>query len=636
MNPLQSVFDRLVNLLPKPVFFGLVAITAIILFFWALETRPEVTTYGFLTKPIFITLVSAVVLNAFLYYVVSRHLARPRATKAGRVGVWLARIEGDDGGEYLRNLRGQAEQELAKDPSLRSVDVSVLPREPKSHDEAREEGTRLNAGAVVWGNLGRGLDGSRVGNLKLTVVGGPLTVNNDVQFGRDVDLSGYEMRDVARFVAGYALLSGGRPVEALVHFDRILEDHRPGLFPISDALQFGGIACSMSTLESAVSDELLEKAKRYFARYRDMWPEDSAPKARAMGFFNLAGVQRRGPDVEGIEEALRLYNEASRLFDKASDDEGYAMAQIEVAGILSDLYESQNLAAYATSAHIILDAAKELLNKDDHPHRYARLQVERGRLLARMARPFPTYYEDAIAAFDEALRLYRDLGFPFEAALTLLHRGERAWQPRGTTTRCATKFSTTTTTPSPSPRRRGSPALTPRSRPAGARSCWISPPPRTTSGRPWKPGGRPSPSRRPRSTTSSTPGPAPATPWRAWRTPRCRGSRTKKPRATWRTPCGARKRRRRRSAPRSILTVTGLASGSPKMQGRRSRVGGRISEVQKTDPPYLCEPDALRPKLPGRSPGKVLRLIMMGVGLRGIGVWKDAMTGRLVAAVAPR
>ncbi len=36
-------------------------------------------------------------------------------------------------------------------------------------------------------------------------------------------------------------------------------------------------------------------------------------------------------------------------------------------------------------------------------------------------------------------------------------------------------------------------------------------------------------------------------------------------------------------------------------------------------------------KLPGRSPGKVLRLIMMRVGLRGMRTWKGAMIGRLVA-----
>ncbi len=423
MNPFQSISDRVINSLPGFVFWGLVAILLITVPFWARETDTRILSFGFLTDPIYVTLVSAVALNTFLFYVVSRHRARPRPTKQGRVGVWLARIEGDDGGEYLRNLRGQVEQELARDPSLRSVDVSVLPREPKSHDEAREQGARLNAGAVVWGNLGRGLDDRRVGNLKLTVVGGPLTINNDVQFGRDVDLSGYEMRDVARFVAGYALLSGGRPAEAVAHFDRILEDDRPGLFPLADALQFGGIACSLATLEGRASGELLEKAERYFTRYRDMWSEDSAPGFRAMGFYNLAKVQKRGREIGDTEEALRLLNEASGLFDKAGNEEGYAMAQIEVACILSDLYESQNFAAYGTRAHIILDGAKGILNEDDHPHRYAQLQFERGRLLVRMAYAFPTYYKSAIEAFDDALRLYRALGFPFEAALTLLHRG---------------------------------------------------------------------------------------------------------------------------------------------------------------------------------------------------------------------
>lgn len=426
MNALQSVSDRLVNLLPKPIFYGLVAILALSLFFWAIETRLEVLlSYSFLTDPLYITLVSAVILIVILYYVVSRARARPRATQPGRVGVWIARIEGDDGDGYLRDLRGQAEQELASDPSLQNVDVSVLPREPKSHDEARDEGTWLNAAAVVWGNLGKGLDDRRVGNLKLTIVGGPMTVSNDVQFGRDVDLAGYEMRDVARFVAGYALLSNGKPAEAVVHFDRILEGERPGLFELSDALQFGGIACSLAVRESSSSSELLEKARRYFARYRDTWSEENAPRLRAMGFFNLAGVQDigEGAGAEGIQEALRLYGEASRLFLKAGADEGYAMSRIEVAGILSDLYQSHNEATYGTMAHLLLTDAENFLNREDHPHRYARLRFERGRLLVRMARAVPAYYEDAVAAFDEALEIYSAVGFPYEAALTLLHRG---------------------------------------------------------------------------------------------------------------------------------------------------------------------------------------------------------------------
>ncbi len=425
MNVLQSVSDRLVNSLPKSVFWGLVTILAITFPFWVRETSPKILSFGFLTNPLYITLVSAVILVVVLSYIISRARARPRATKPGRVGIWLARIEGDAGGEYLRDLRGQAEQELASDPSLRDVEVSVLPRELKSHDEARDEGARLNAGAVVWGSLGKGLDDRRVGNLKLTIVGGPMTVRNDIQVGRDVDLAGYEMRDVARFVAGYALLSRGRPVEAAVHFDRILENAQTGLFDRSDALQFGAIACSLAVRESSSSGELLDKARRYFTLYRDMWPEASAPKPRAMGFFNLAGVQKRGDatSAEGIKEALRLYGEASRLFVKADDDEGYAMAQIEVAGIFSDLYQSLNEAAFGTRALITLEGAKKSLNKEDHPHRYARLQFERGRLLVRMAYAAPSYYDDAVAAFDEALEIYRAVGFPYEAALTLLHRG---------------------------------------------------------------------------------------------------------------------------------------------------------------------------------------------------------------------
>jgi tetratricopeptide (TPR) repeat protein len=304
-----------------------------------------------------------------VYYIVRYVRVRPKKTGPGRVGIWLAQLEGDSRGGYLRDLKGQVERELSPDPSLRDVEVSVYPRALDSHEEAREVGSKLNARGVVWGNLGRGLNGGRVSNLKLTVIGGPMNLQNDVQFRSEVDLGGYEMRDVARFVAGYALLSGGKPAEAVVHFDGILEDPRPGLFELADALQFGGIASFLSTQGSADSCELLEKAKGYFTKYRDLWPEDRDPLPRAMGFFNLGSVEYRlrGDSPEGINETLRLYDEAAKLFDKAGDDEGYAMVQLEVVHVLSDLYQIHNEPAYCTGAHIRLEEAARFIKKEKDP-----------------------------------------------------------------------------------------------------------------------------------------------------------------------------------------------------------------------------------------------------------------------------
>ncbi len=424
---LEKAAERLLGLLPTPVFVALMAIVLLFVGVWVVEYRPEWVPTEVLLNPWFKGGALIIVCLLLAYYVARYIRARPKKTGPGRVGIWLTQLEGDSRGSYLRDLKGQVERDLSPDPNLRDVEVSVYPHALDSHEEAREAGSKLNAGGVVWGNLGRGLSGGRVSNLKLTAIGGPMDVQNDVQFRSEVDLGGYEMRDVARFVAGYALLSAGKPAEAAVHFDRILRDPpRPGLFKLADTLQFGGIASFLATQGSANSRELLEKAKRYFTEYKDLWSEDRDPQPRAMGFFNLGSVQYRlrGDSLEDINDALRLYDEAAKLFDKAGNDKAYAMVQVEVAHILSDLYQVQNQPAYGIAAHLRLEDAVQFIDKQEDPYRYAKLMFERGRLFTRMGYGVPSYYEDAVDSFSEAIETYHRAGrYPVETAIALLHWG---------------------------------------------------------------------------------------------------------------------------------------------------------------------------------------------------------------------
>ena len=82
MNPITPILERLVNLIPKPALLGIGALLGITLLFWALETRPEALSYGFLLDPLYYTLVAVVILVVALYYVVSIARARPRADEA--------------------------------------------------------------------------------------------------------------------------------------------------------------------------------------------------------------------------------------------------------------------------------------------------------------------------------------------------------------------------------------------------------------------------------------------------------------------------------------------------------------------------------------------------------------------------
>ena len=433
VGQLKVVFDRIIerllSRLPTPIFLGLIAIAVLFGGFWVFTYRPDLVPIDILLDPRFV--VGALIIIFFVvgYYAVQYIRHRPKKTAPDRIGIWLAQIEGDSQDSYLRDLKGQIEGELTSDSNLKNVEIRIYPEMIHNHDEARREGEALNAKAVVWGNLGEGLDGGRVSNLKLTILGGPMNLQTDVQFRSEVDLSGYEVRDVARFVAGYTLLSSGQSIEAMVHFDRILDGPEPSLFKLADALQFGGIASYLATQRSINSRDLLEKAKRYFAKYTNLWSEDRDPLPRAMGFFNLGSVEYRLRDdsSESINEALRLYDEAAKLFSRGGNDEGHAMVQVEVAHILSDLYQMHNQPAYGTGAHIRLEEAAKVIEKEEDPRLYAGLMFERGRLFTRMGyglSGIPAYFGKAVEAFEEAIEVYHQLGkYPVDTALAVLHWG---------------------------------------------------------------------------------------------------------------------------------------------------------------------------------------------------------------------
>lgn len=428
-NLAGSIFGRLTNLLPVPIFLGLVAIAIVFGGLWVLEYQPEKVPLEILLNPWFIAWVIFVILAVIAYYMVAYFRNRPNRTTSGYVGMWLAKLEGDIGDEYLRDLKGQIEQELSPDPSLRNVEISVYSHVLRSHDEARDVGIEVNAKAVVWGNVGKGLDERRVSNLKLTIVGGPMNLQTDVQFRSELNLVGYEMRDVVRFVAGYDLLSKGRPTEATIHFDRILSGSRPNLFELSDALQFGGIAYFLSTRESAETGPLLEKAERYFTQYVELWSEEHEPRARATGLFNLGsvyGVRSNHQYMENINKALKFYGEAAALYSEGNDAEGVAMAKMHMAHIYSELYQAQNQATYGTVAYITLEEVNGIITRVSNPYLYGKLQFMRGQLLVRMGyglSGIPIYFRDAVAAFEEAIEVFQSSGYPFESVMTTLHWG---------------------------------------------------------------------------------------------------------------------------------------------------------------------------------------------------------------------
>ncbi len=166
----EKAAGRLLNLLPTPIFLGLVTLLGLYCGFWVLKYRPELVLTNILLDPWFIEGSLIIVLLVAAYYVVRHLRARPRKTAPDRIGIWLAELEGDSKGSYLRDLKGQVEQELSSDPNLKNVEVRVYPEVVNDHGEARRVGTEYNAGAVVWGNLGSGLGRGRVSNLKLDYV----------------------------------------------------------------------------------------------------------------------------------------------------------------------------------------------------------------------------------------------------------------------------------------------------------------------------------------------------------------------------------------------------------------------------------------------------------------------------------
>jgi hypothetical protein len=91
-----------------------------------------------------------------------------------------------------------------------------------------------------------------------------------------------------------------------------------------------------------------------------------------------------------------------------------------------DLYEIYNEPTFGTRAYLSLEEAAQFIDKENDPYRYAQLVFERGRLFMRMHFGIPIYAEDAVAAFEDALEIYRAGGYLVETASALLHWGAPA------------------------------------------------------------------------------------------------------------------------------------------------------------------------------------------------------------------
>ncbi len=327
---MTSIAKWVFQQLPKPIGLGF-GITLLV--FAAVQYLLQISPIDTFSNRYFVIPASCVALIVLMCYAlpplymrfVYRHL---RASNTDQVGIWLAKIEGDPGDEYLRNLNGQISEELSSDGSLKEVELKIYPQTISNHKEAQNIGTRLNAKAIVWGSLGKDLQQKQVSNLKLTITEGPMRLYRDVQFRPEVGLSNYEMRNAARFTVGYALLSRGEAAEAVPHFDRILDEPSGKLFDLADAFQFGGIASLLTVQRSTESKALLEKSIKYFTRYVELCPKDSLPLAYATGVYNLGRAHSNllGDPLENQTKALEYYAEAASVFGGQDDLEGQAMA----------------------------------------------------------------------------------------------------------------------------------------------------------------------------------------------------------------------------------------------------------------------------------------------------------------------
>ena len=283
-------------------------------------------------------------------------------TAENRVGIWVARIRGDnDQFSAQRELVQNLLRYLEKDPTLKnSVEVRELTREITGATEldkdflANAAGKQVHATMVIWGEI---VELLKVADFfpRVTIVSSmvPRTPTFRLETVTE-NLRKDELRisppnssrvapervgepiRLARFILAVQNYRTGRLVEAIDQFERLIQD-QPNKSYISDVHFYAGFSSyhqyfiTHSKTELQKSQAQFLNAQKTSADNQDWIQYPNVLNNLALTYFWMSETEVSPQPF--LEEAQRLIEEAAGLLKKGGNDLGYWEVQANLASI---------------------------------------------------------------------------------------------------------------------------------------------------------------------------------------------------------------------------------------------------------------------------------------------------------------
>ena len=366
----------------------------------------------------------------------------PGPTPDGKVGLWVAKFNGDTSNEALRLIRA-VEDLIAEDQALgATVEVRDLKRTIPIADAdaqfatAKELGTRVNASVVLFGDVANRVffprisivqRGEQFRQTELRMQVGVAELDRAI---KAPPVYQQTILTLGRLLVGFAHYERGAYPEALTQFRRAVQEFQEaeelaaGSLGLPELHLMIGNSSRFLSLRSSDPQSLLSDAIDAYTEALRFWTAEAAPLDYAMTQNNLGAAYTNLADHRDPEENLGLaidaYTEALRFYTPEAAPLNYAQTRHNLGvayrrlAVHGDLEQNVGLAITAYGEALRFRTAEEA------PLHYATVQRNLGSAYLNLAghRDPEENLGLAIDAYTEALRLPTAEAEPLNYALT--------------------------------------------------------------------------------------------------------------------------------------------------------------------------------------------------------------------------
>ena len=336
----------------------------------------------------------------------------PKKTPEGKIGFWVARIEGDKGNRQQSGILSQLHKAIDKHSELRK---SVIVRDLKKRvphaspgDQAYTAlrlGEKVNATQVIW--LAQG---EKDGQIYHTVV--KPTEEGSTE-PRAIPVP--DETDLGRYFAGHAFGMIGEYEKAIAEFAP--REESPELY----AAQMNNLGAMYLELPTGNRTANLRRATEIFNETLGIYTRNDFPAQWAMTQNNLGAAYAHlptGDKSQNIHQAINYYQAALRVLTRETLPREWAMTQNNLGNAYADLRvgnRTENLGK-AIGGY---QGALSVYNHQDFPREWAGTMNNLGTAYAELSTGDRAENQrKAIECYHSALTIRTKANFPADWAMT--------------------------------------------------------------------------------------------------------------------------------------------------------------------------------------------------------------------------